>query len=157
VIRPENALAALKALRKKLKVVHLSDVAAALKADEEDVGDALGKLQEGGRVVYYLQTGYDLLSPYKPGVTPQKRPAPKAEPETAAGDVAEDAGIGGRAVGARTLFPVSYQTIADYSAKKAERDKRSDESRKRTRERLRELAQESIPIPERRHLRTLDD
>jgi len=140
VSEPSEKAAVLEALRGCAKrhphLIRLKDVAGHVKMEHAKVAAILAEFQREGKVAYNLKTGYSL-----------HESAPLVEYGAAGG-------IGGRAVGARTMFPISYQTLSDVTKERNEKLQRADENRRRTRDRLRELAQEGLSLP-RRPLRSV--
>ena len=139
---PAEKAAVLEALRgcakKHAHLIRLKDVAGHVsEMDHLKVASILGEFQREGKVAYNLKTGYSL-----------HEDAPLVEYGPAGG-------IGGRAVGQRTMFPISYQTLSDVTKERNEKLQRADETRRRTRDRLRELAQEGLSLP-RRPLRPVE-
>lgn len=138
---PEEKAGVLDALRgcakKHPHLIRLKDVAGHVEMDHAKVAAILGEFQREGKVAYNLKTGYSL-----------HEGAPLVEYGAAGG-------IGGRAVGQRTMFPISYQTLSDVTKDRNEKLQRADDTRRRTRDRLRELAQEGLSLP-RRPLRPVE-
>lgn len=161
------------------QLVRLSDLVKHTGLPVQRVAEVTGDLVRQGTVRYNLKTGFALEST-KPTAVAEPKPAPPAPapppaPRTeqapkpagslferiqgkalAEGPPSYSGGIGGRAVGARTLFPLSFQTITDLSQQKYERMQRADQTRQMTRNRLRELAQETVEKLARRPLKPLD-
>lgn len=131
----------LDALRECMKrrpgLVRGEDVAAQAGVDTTLVTETLGAFQQRGVVAYYPRSGYVL------------------DEAKLLAEVGPTGGIGGRAVGARTMFPISYQTLSDVTKERNAKLIKADENRRRTRDRLRELAQEGAPMP-RRALRSVE-
>lgn len=146
VLRAVHSLAA-----KKPSAVRLKDVAEASLGKVGKTADVLGELMRDGHLRYNLTTGFTIEQ--KPAVEASSSAPPSKV--LAESPPSYSGGIGGRAVGARTLFPLSFQTITDLSQKKFERMNQADETRKRTRERLRHLAQEMVEKLVRRPLKSL--
>jgi len=152
VLRAVHTIAA-----KKPAAVRLKDVAEASLGAVDKTADVLGELMREGHLRYNLKTGFTIEQ------KPQSEEKPKTESSSAVSATkplvesppSYSGGVGGRAVGARTLFPLSFQTITDLSQKKFERMHQADETRKRTRERLRQLAQETTEKLTRRPLKSL--